>query len=754
MSNQNDKIEIIEKKSEWINTELTGIMTKLPTIKCYLHGYAGKFSGEENYCSRKCSHVQKHCTMIDKYNREKVSRAAAIIRKTEIGLKRNFNMVEKREIDFLRRRREHRARKLRKRWLKNHFEKYPGVNSGISNYNVYVNDTRIGCQSPEIVLRVQGRELRMLFDTGAMITLVSKATWMRLWPNIRIVNMDVEVRQLDRTTVPVKGKLIVKVQCEEGYKILDLWVIEMDTQSILGWDWIRSLGPAAHWWHLFPVKARNKWINNARNEDNNNCCKGQKGNAIQGKRFVDWQVRPRYKVLDEVKRFAGRSGCWPRYEVSEEAEKLTGQPEWPRHKIPEKDKMLVGRPEWPRHRVPEEAEKLVGRPEWPRYKVPEEAKKLVGRTVWPRYKVFEKAEKLVGHEWPRHKIPEKEKMLVGRPLWPRYRVTEEAKNLMGPTVGPGYKVSEVAEKRQPEWWKYKVPEKAERLVGRPWQIYKVPEEAERLMGRPGWLRYKVPEEAKMPVGRPRWPRYKVPEEADKLVGRTVWPRHKIPEKDKLLVSRPAYPRYIVAEEAGKFVSRPGWPMYKASEEAEKLVGRTMWPRYKVPEEAEKFVGPPKWPRSRFKLSEKDEKLVGWTAPGYKVPEIAEKLVGWPERWKYKIPENAKRPVGPTVCPKYKVPEEAEKFLGRPTWSRSELAKKLVDLPVWPPWYQVSGDGKKSLDLPVCQRYINGEKRQEILERLPRKTPIYLDPGIVSITLDRVKWASGRNLRDTRLNERY
>ena len=88
---------------------------------------------------------------------------------------------------------------------------------------------------------VNGAPLRMEIDTGATLSLISEATYRRLWSAERappLSSTNVRLRTYTGEGLKVKGSASVTVECNSQQEDLNLLVVEGSGPSLLGRDWL------------------------------------------------------------------------------------------------------------------------------------------------------------------------------------------------------------------------------------------------------------------------------------------------------------------------------------------------------------------------------------------------------------------------------------------------------------------------------------------------------------------------------------
>ena len=81
----------------------------------------------------------------------------------------------------------------------------------------------------------------MEINTGASLSLVSSATYKRLWPTKKLCESHVKVRMYSGKPIGVLGSMEGQVQYQNQDITLPLTVVEGDGQSLLGQDWLQHI---------------------------------------------------------------------------------------------------------------------------------------------------------------------------------------------------------------------------------------------------------------------------------------------------------------------------------------------------------------------------------------------------------------------------------------------------------------------------------------------------------------------------------
>ncbi|XP_065315624.1 uncharacterized protein LOC135924496 [Gordionus sp. m RMFG-2023] len=111
---------------------------------------------------------------------------------------------------------------------------------------------RLG-QCPRVNLRIDCRHTDMLFDTGASISIMSCEYVYKYWPNGVIIKENMCLKQFDGSEIEVFGKTQWYVVFNDTIISLDLWIVGKAVETIMGWDWITTIGPYNNYWNLFII---------------------------------------------------------------------------------------------------------------------------------------------------------------------------------------------------------------------------------------------------------------------------------------------------------------------------------------------------------------------------------------------------------------------------------------------------------------------------------------------------------------------
>ena len=123
-----------------------------------------------------------------------------------------------------------------------------------SEYQLFAVHSHTNSKPLKTTLLVEGQELAMEIDTGAAVSLISEETVnsssMKVIP---LQPSDVRLRTYTGETVPVLGKLMVRVVKDEASITLPLLVVKGSGTTLLGRDWLQEL--RLDWKAIFSLQA-------------------------------------------------------------------------------------------------------------------------------------------------------------------------------------------------------------------------------------------------------------------------------------------------------------------------------------------------------------------------------------------------------------------------------------------------------------------------------------------------------------------
>lgn len=90
-------------------------------------------------------------------------------------------------------------------------------------------------------LILEGKKVRFEIDSGAAVTIVSKAFARLLCPDLRIEKSSLQLITFCKTTIPVVGFVKVQVHYGDTIKALNMYVTNTDREPLMGREWIRQL---------------------------------------------------------------------------------------------------------------------------------------------------------------------------------------------------------------------------------------------------------------------------------------------------------------------------------------------------------------------------------------------------------------------------------------------------------------------------------------------------------------------------------
>ena len=110
-------------------------------------------------------------------------------------------------------------------------------------YSLY-NLTGSPVQPLVVTVKVNNMDLKMELDTGASVSIISKATYNHHWPQgqaLALRESHVKLKTYSGEQVAVKGVMDVTVQYNEQTEQLQLVVARGNGPSLLGRDWLMTL---------------------------------------------------------------------------------------------------------------------------------------------------------------------------------------------------------------------------------------------------------------------------------------------------------------------------------------------------------------------------------------------------------------------------------------------------------------------------------------------------------------------------------
>ena len=90
-------------------------------------------------------------------------------------------------------------------------------------------------------MEVEGYTLPMEVDTGALLSLVSEATFKRCWPSKRLLPTRIQLRTYTGEPLMVRGEMQAHVKHGQHTSELSLLVVKGNGPSLLGRDWLEHL---------------------------------------------------------------------------------------------------------------------------------------------------------------------------------------------------------------------------------------------------------------------------------------------------------------------------------------------------------------------------------------------------------------------------------------------------------------------------------------------------------------------------------
>ena len=93
----------------------------------------------------------------------------------------------------------------------------------------------------KVVVELNGKPVNMEIDTGASVSLISKATKNNLFPTVELAKTGMSLRTYTAVPIQVLGRLRVKVRYKSYVGWHDLYVVEGVGPSLLGRDWLTKV---------------------------------------------------------------------------------------------------------------------------------------------------------------------------------------------------------------------------------------------------------------------------------------------------------------------------------------------------------------------------------------------------------------------------------------------------------------------------------------------------------------------------------
>ena len=115
----------------------------------------------------------------------------------------------------------------------------------MQEYTLFAVGSSDGRSPIDVELELDGHRIRMEIDTGASLSLVSEATFKRLWPGRPLEPSTVRLKTYTGEVLQVLGSAQVHVTGGKGQAAdLSLIVVQTEGPSLLGRNCLQSLEPA------------------------------------------------------------------------------------------------------------------------------------------------------------------------------------------------------------------------------------------------------------------------------------------------------------------------------------------------------------------------------------------------------------------------------------------------------------------------------------------------------------------------------
>ena len=90
-------------------------------------------------------------------------------------------------------------------------------------------------------VQVDGRELTMVVDTGAAVSIISEQRLKKILPDAEIKATNIKLRTYTSERIPLVGVTQVTVKYGEQSKRMTLYVTKGDGPCLIGREWLQSI---------------------------------------------------------------------------------------------------------------------------------------------------------------------------------------------------------------------------------------------------------------------------------------------------------------------------------------------------------------------------------------------------------------------------------------------------------------------------------------------------------------------------------
>ena len=93
----------------------------------------------------------------------------------------------------------------------------------------------------KVTVEANGKSLVMEVDTGAVVSVVSEATWLAVFPSVPLTNCALSLHTFTFQPVEVLGQIMVQVRYKGYAGTHRLVVVKGNTPTLLGRDWLEKM---------------------------------------------------------------------------------------------------------------------------------------------------------------------------------------------------------------------------------------------------------------------------------------------------------------------------------------------------------------------------------------------------------------------------------------------------------------------------------------------------------------------------------